>query len=176
MSASDRLRRAALIRSLWGHPTELEQAAENSIGVSHNAELESKKIGRLAAAVKNSNLTLSSAFIAYPKGKPRKDPCKAGASDTKPTPYELKTQGNDIADGDELRKYTTPCKPPPFLLVDKLQAPGLPIIPVAPPIDMPPPYNPSQSEENPGWRGGDSIYGNADSLAYAAAVNALKRL
>ena len=174
-SASDRLRRAALIRSLWGHPTELQQAAKESIGISNNAEFQSAKITRIAAAAKRSNITSTAALIEYPKGKPRKDPCKAGASDAKPTPYELKTQGQDISKGDDLRKYSTPCKPPPFILADKLLAPGLPTIPVPPPIEMPFPFEPSRQEENPGWSGGDSIYGKVDALAYAAAVNALKQ-
>ena len=57
-------------------------------------------------------------------------------SDAKPTPFELKTQGKDIGDGDKLRKYNNPCKPPPFLVQEKLQAPGLPAVPVPPAVEM----------------------------------------
>ena len=175
----------------WWAPTPLALAAHQSLAVTDEAEREARAIAEAADAqvarrgVTNATLA-TAAFIDldWYKGKARKDPCKAGESDAKMSPFELKTQGKDIAEGDKLRKYTSPCDPPPFLSQSELQRPGLPTIPIAPPIEMPAPYDPGESQtDNPGWSqgsqgggGGTNNFGGADAMAYAAAMSALRRL
>ena len=98
-------------------------------------------------------------------------------SDAKPTAYELKTQGTDIAKGDKIRKYTDPSKPPPFLHQAELQQPGLPAIPVPPPLDMP-----SMFDENPFQDVQDSSFSapvlgdSGDRAGLAAAMNVLNKI
>jgi len=84
---------------------------------------------------KTDTITNKLTFLEWPKGKAWADPCKE--SSPKLTPNEIKSQGMDIAENDKLRKYNNPCKPPPFLQQEELQPPGLPAIPVPPPLEMP---------------------------------------
>ena len=154
--------------------TPLERAARLLLRAAHEAEGQARAIGSVAD-FGNASWGAAGAFIeqgaSWPrKGMPRKDPCEAGESDAGPSPWEIQTQGKDIAGGDKLRKYTTPCKPPPFMLQEQLQAPGLPTVPIAPPIEMPPPYIPGGGD---GDSGGQQMR-STEAMAYAAAAKALR--
>lgn len=106
------------------------------------------------------------------------DPCKE--SDAAPTSFEIKKQGKDIGDGDPLRKYSNPCKPPPFLHQEELQAPGLPSIPVPPPLEMPSMFdtNPFMSSNaRSGNNGNSQLVGDSgDRAGLAAALNVLSKM
>ena len=189
----------AKLSAIWGHVTPLERVARQSLHDTDNAEVEAEAIGMAAVAAATANEMTAAAFIGLEEtavntadgmltssrdggaspwvkaGKARKDPCKAGKSDTKFSPYEIKTQGKEIADGDKLRRYDTPCEPPPWLHLEKLMPPGLPTIPIAPPIEMPPPFlSDGGPDENPVFASNN--FGGADKLAYQAAMSALRRL
>jgi hypothetical protein len=106
--------------------------------------------------------------------KMKEDPCKD--SNAKLTPFELKSQGTEIGKGDKIRKYINPCKPPPFLHQEELQAPGLPSIPVPPPLEMP-----FLFDENPfdfaDQDNDDHVLGDSgDRAGLEEAINVLNRM
>ena len=120
------------------HLTALQRSAIKSLGEEKNEVDESSiildTIMQSQAMAHNKSTNNKLTFLEW-EAKAYPDPCKE--SDAKGTPFEIKSQGKDIAENDKLRKYTNPCKPPPFLQQKELQAPGLPAIPVPPALEMP---------------------------------------
>tara|TARA_B110000211_G_C13814772_1_gene436520 strand:- start:46 stop:702 length:657 start_codon:yes stop_codon:yes gene_type:complete len=165
------------IQSIFPPPTALQTAAIQSIEDDANENKQALEQSRIVLntaieATKITPASLKPAAAIAVLIQLQSDPCKP--SDAKPTPFELKKQGKDIAIGDKLRKYDNPCKPPPFLAQAELQAPGLPAIPVAPPLEMSSlfginPFDQSSQPSN-GLVTNDLEAGNKEGLALANAV------
>ena len=79
---------------------------------------------------------------------------------------------DDIAKNDPKAKYDNPCKPPDFV-TSTMQPPGLPAIPVPPPIQQPPLYS---SDIAVGWKNGiEDQEQSASRAGYTAAVRYLRQ-
>ena len=99
-----------------------------------------------------------------------KQPLSQGYS-SNPCKVSDAIQSKDMARGDKRLKYENPCVLPPFMKHDKLQAPGLPAIPVPPPVEQPVPYaDPMSFEWNLKREGSFSV----SRAGYAAAEAALQ--